>query len=239
MSSMKKIDFKDLILFENEDYIIINKLPFLSTLNDRHEAQNILELAKSYSEDAQVCHRLDKETSGCLVIAKHQEAYRNIAIQFEDRKVDKIYHAVVDGVHHWENELVDKNLYANNQGFVKISKEGKPAQTYFKTLKNYYHHTLVECKPITGRMHQIRVHLAFLKGPICGDVTYGGKHLYLSSLKKKFNLKQGTEELPIMQRVALHAYSIGFKGLDGANIQINAPYPKDFDVLVKQLDKSK
>jgi 23S rRNA pseudouridine955/2504/2580 synthase len=235
---MKKIDFKDLILFENEDYIVINKIPYLSTLNDRHEAQNILELAKNYSEDAQVCHRLDKETSGCLAIAKHQEAYRNIAIQFEDRKVEKIYHAVVDGVHHWENELVDKNLYANNKGFVKISKEGKPAQTYFTTLKNYPKHTLVECKPITGRMHQIRVHLAFIKGPICGDETYGGKPLYLSSLKKKFNLKQGTEELPIMQRVALHAYSLGFLGLDGQAIQVHAPYPKDLDVLVKQLDKS-
>jgi 23S rRNA pseudouridine955/2504/2580 synthase len=236
---MKKIDFKDLILFENEDYIIINKLPFLSTLNDRHEAQNILELAKGYSLDAQVCHRLDKETSGCLVIAKHQEAYRNIAIQFEDRKVNKVYHAVVDGTHHWENELVDKPLYANNKGFVKISREGKPAQTYFNTLRNYFHHTLVECKPISGRMHQIRVHLAYLKGPICGDITYGGKHLYLSSLKRKFNLKQGTEELPIMQRVALHAYSIGFTGLDEQLIEVHAPYPKDLDVLVRQLEKSK
>ncbi|GHB41132.1 RluA family pseudouridine synthase [Mongoliitalea lutea] len=235
---MKKIDFKDLILFENEDYLVINKPPYLSTLEDRHEAQNILELARGYTPDAQVCHRLDKETSGCLVIAKHQDAYRNIAIQFEDRKVSKIYHAVVDGIHEFSNELVDRNIHATNKGIAKITKEGKPAQTVFNTLKTYFAHSLIECKPITGRLHQIRVHLAHLKAPICGDDTYGGKPLYLSALKRRFNLKKGTDELPIMQRVSLHASAIGFKGLKEETIAIEAPYPKDFDVLVKQLEKN-
>ncbi|UJP65300.1 RluA family pseudouridine synthase [Mongoliitalea daihaiensis] len=235
---MKKIDFKDLILFENEDYLVINKPPYLSTLEDRHEAQNILELARGYTPDAQVCHRLDKETSGCLVIAKHQDAYRNIAIQFEDRKVNKIYHAVVDGIHEFSNELVDRNIHATNKGIAKITKEGKPAQTVFNTLKTYFAHSLIECKPITGRLHQIRVHLAHLKAPICGDDTYGGKPLYLSALKRRFNLKKGTDELPIMQRVSLHAYAIGFKGLKEEPISIEAPYPKDFDVVVKQLEKN-
>lgn len=235
---MKKIDFKDLILFENEDYLVINKPPYLSTLEDRHEAQNILELARGYTPDAQVCHRLDKETSGCLVIAKHQDAYRNIAIQFEDRKVNKVYHAVVDGIHEFSNELVDRNIHATNKGIAKITKEGKPAQTVFNTLKTYFAHSLIECKPITGRLHQIRVHLAHLKAPICGDDTYGGKPLYLSALKRRFNLKKGTDELPIMQRVSLHAYAIGFKGLKEEPISIEAPYPKDFDVVVKQLEKN-
>jgi 23S rRNA pseudouridine955/2504/2580 synthase len=235
---MKKIDFKDLILFENEDYLVINKPPYLSTLDDRHEAQNILDLARTYSDDAQVCHRLDKETSGCLVIAKNPNAYRNIAMQFEDRKVDKVYHAVVDGIHDYQNLLVDRNLHANNKGVAKVTKEGKPAQTYFNTIKTYYSHSLIACQPITGRLHQIRIHLAYLKSPICGDDLYGGKPLYLSSLKRKFNLKKGTDELPIMQRVSLHAYSIGFKGTQGESLQVTAPYPKDFDVLVKQLEKN-
>ncbi|MBS9524986.1 RNA pseudouridine synthase [Litoribacter ruber] len=235
---MKKIDFEDLILFENADYIIINKPPYLSTLDDRHEAQNILHLAKMYTPDAQVCHRLDKETSGCLVIAKNQEAYRNIAIQFENRKVDKIYHAVAEGIHEYENLLVDRNLVATNKGIAKINKEGKQATTYFNTLKTYYAHTLIECRPVTGRLHQIRVHLAHLKSPICGDETYGGKNLYLSDLKRRFNLKKGTDELPIMQRVSLHAYAIGFDGTDGTRIEVTAPYPKDFAVLVKQLEKT-
>jgi 23S rRNA pseudouridine955/2504/2580 synthase len=191
-----------------------------------------------YTPDAQVCHRLDKETSGCLVIAKNQEAYRNIAIQFENRKVDKVYHAVAEGIHEYDNTLVDRNLLANNKGIAKVSKDGKPATTYLNTIKTYYAHTLIECKPVTGRLHQIRVHLAYMKSPICGDVLYGGKPLYLSDLKRRFNLKQGTDELPIMQRVSLHAYSIGFTGVDGAPIKVTAPYPKDFGVLVKQLEKT-
>ncbi|MBW3470208.1 RluA family pseudouridine synthase [Arthrospiribacter ruber] len=235
---MKKIDFKDLILFENEDYLVVNKPPYLSTLDDRHEAQNILDLARQYTPDAQVCHRLDKETSGCLVIAKHPEAYRHIAIQFEDRKVNKIYHAVVEGIREFKNELVDRNIHATNKGIAKITKDGKPSQTVFNTLKAYYNHTLVECRPVTGRLHQIRVHLAYLKSPICGDEMYGGKPLYLSSLKRRFNLKKNTDELPIMQRVSLHAHAISFTGVDDSPIEVHAPYPKDFEVLVKQLEKN-
>ncbi|MCE2779978.1 MAG: RNA pseudouridine synthase [Algoriphagus sp.] len=236
---MKKITFEDLILLENSDFLVINKPPYLSSLDDRHEAQNILDLAKTYWEDAQLCHRLDKETSGCLVIAKHAEAYRHLAMQFENRQVEKIYHAVAEGIHDFQNLLVDRNLAANNKGIAKVSKDGKPAQTVVNTLKTYFAHSLLSCSPITGRLHQIRVHLAYLKAPICGDTLYGGKPLYLSALKRRFNLKKDTDELPIMQRVSLHAFSIQFLGLDGKKITVQAPYPKDFQVLVQQLEKNR
>src|SRR5690606_12226297 len=94
---MKKVDFNNLILFENEDYLVINKPPYLSSLDDRHEAHNILDLAKAHTPDSQLCHRLDKETSGCLVIAKNPAAYRHLAMQFESRKVEKDRKSVVSG----------------------------------------------------------------------------------------------------------------------------------------------
>ncbi|MFN3404193.1 MAG: RluA family pseudouridine synthase [Cytophagaceae bacterium] len=237
---MKKVDFKDLIIFENEDYILINKPPYLSTLEDRiYGASNVLALSREYNPDARVCHRLDKETSGVLAIAKNDAAYRHLSIQFEDRQVKKLYHAVVHGVHQFEGVDVYLPILALSDGTVKIDKQkGKIAETIFNTIEVFSKHTLVECFPITGRMHQIRIHLNCLKAPIVSDVQYGGEYLYLSSLKKKkFNLKKDTEEQPVMKRVALHAYGLEFEDLNGKPLSVTAEYPKDFDVLVKQLRK--
>jgi len=238
----KNVVFKDIIIFENNDYILINKPPFLASLDERTQDkhQSILRLAKAYSDDAQLCHRLDKETSGVLAIAKNPAAYRNLAMQFENREVTKRYHAVVNGVHDFDSVSVFLPIAQLKDGTaVRIDREkGKIAETVFFTLKAYRHHTLVECIPITGRMHQIRVHLQCLKAPIVCDPTYGGDDIFLSQLKsKKFNLKKGTEELPLIKRVALHAHSLTFRLLNGEVIKVEAPYPKDFDVLVKQLDK--
>jgi 23S rRNA pseudouridine955/2504/2580 synthase len=160
-------------------------------------------------------------------------------MQFEHREVRKRYHAVVEGVHNFEDISVYLPILALRDGMVKIDRQqGKIAETIFNTLKVYKNHSLVECQPITGRMHQIRIHLTCLKAPIVSDELYGGSMLYLSSLKKKFNLKQDTEEQPIMKRVALHAHSLSFSLINGEPITIIAPYPKDLEVLIKQLEKN-
>ena len=98
---LMKIKFEDLILFENQDYIVINKPAYVATLDERQadNSQSILRMAKAYSSDAQMGHRLDKETSGILAIAKNPEAYRHLSMQFEHRQVAKRYHAVVNGTH--------------------------------------------------------------------------------------------------------------------------------------------
>ncbi|MCS6824031.1 MAG: RluA family pseudouridine synthase [Cytophagaceae bacterium] len=235
---MKHYVFSELIIFENDNYIAINKPPFISTLDERVHAQNIKSMAKSYCSLAQLCHRLDKETSGVLVIAKHNDAYKNLAKQFENRTVYKEYHAVAEGVHQFTDVNVYLPVHALPNGTVKIDTvNGKIAETFFNTLQTFRYHTLVKCNPITGRMHQIRVHMACLKAPIVGDTQYGGKLLYLSQLKKNYNLKKNTEELPVIQRVALHARTISFSDMDEKPLIIEAPYPKDFAVLLKQLEK--
>jgi RluA family pseudouridine synthase len=232
-----RIKFQDLIVFEDEDFILVNKPPFLSTLEDRNEKINLLRLARAYAPDAQVCHRLDKDTSGVLAIAKNPVAYRHLSMQFEKRQVTKLYHAVVDGIHQFNEREVDQPILKQPDGMAKISKrEGRPAVTYFTSIRSFRHHTLVACKPITGRMHQIRLHISHLGAPITGDELYGGKPFFLSQVKRKFNLKKETEEEPLIKRMALHAFSLTFNDLSESSRIVEAPYPKDLQVLMKQLE---
>lgn len=237
---MKYPSFKDLILFEDDNHIVVNKPPFVASLDERGGSGevNILRLARQYSADAQVCHRLDKETSGAIIIAKNPEAYRSVSMQFEKRKVKKTYHAIVDGQVTFNELFIDLPILNDGNKSVTIDrKEGKRAETIFNSIKFYRHYTLVECKPITGRMHQIRIHLATQRAAICGDTMYKGKPVYLSSIKKGYRIAKDDEEQPVMKRFALHARHVVFKGLDDQDIVIEAPYPKDFATLIKLLDK--
>lgn len=236
---MKYPKFADLILFENDDVIVVNKPPFISSLDEREGGEiNMLRLAKQYSDDAQVCHRLDKETSGALIIAKNPEAYRSVSMQFERRKVKKVYHAVIDGTHVFDNLFIDLPILNVGKSTVTISRqEGKRAETWFQSLKYFKHYTLVECRPVTGRMHQIRIHLATQRASIAGDEMYKGLPVYLSKLKRKYQLGKDQEELPIMKRFALHAYEVTFKLMNDEEVTIHAPYPKDFETLLKLLNK--
>ncbi|MDN5287001.1 MAG: pseudouridine synthase [Mucilaginibacter sp.] len=236
---MKFPKFADLILFENDDVIVVNKPPFLSSLDEREGGEvNLLRLAKAYWDDAQICHRLDKETSGALIIAKNPEAYRMVSMQFEKRQVKKVYHAIIDGTHTFDNLLIDLPILNVGKGNVTISRqEGKRAETWFQSLKYFKHYTLVECRPVTGRMHQIRIHLATQRASIAGDDMYKGEPVFLSKIKRKYHLGKDQEELPIMKRFALHAYEVTFRINPETEITIHAPYPKDFETLLKLLEK--
>ncbi len=223
--------------------MVLNKPPHISTLDERAAGSplGLLRHVRKLIPDAQVAHRLDKETSGAIAFAKNPEAYRNLAMQFEHRQVTKVYHAVVGGLQDFVGVNVFLPILPLKNGSVKIDKlEGKEAETIFNTLQVFKAHTLVECLPITGRMHQIRIHLSCLKAPIVMDEAYGGKPIFLSQIKPKFNLKNDTDELPLISRVALHARALSFMlkpNDESSRIMIEAPYPKDMNALLNQLQK--
>ncbi|SEM95092.1 23S rRNA pseudouridine955/2504/2580 synthase [bacterium A37T11] len=236
--TLKFPKFTELIVHEDENLMVINKPPFLSSLDEREGGEpSVLRMAKQYHADAQVCHRIDKETSGLLLIAKNPETYRAVSIEFERRRVRKIYHAIINGSHAFTEVKVDYPILNLGNKNVTIDRvNGKPAETWFNSIEYYKHCTLVECRPVTGRMHQIRIHLATQHAAIVGDTLYKGKPIYLSQIKRGFTLGKDQEEQPIMKRFALHArelhFSIGDKAYD-----LEAPYPKDFATLLKQLQK--
>jgi len=231
--------FSSMILYEDDDYVIINKPPGISSLEDRNDVVNILKLARKYNAHCQLCHRLDKETSGVLILSKNQSAYKYMAQQFESRSIEKEYHAVSDGLHDFKELHLDKPLSILPKGTTKVDlRTGKRSLTIFNSMKAFKRHTLINCKPKTGRMHQIRVHLAYLNAPITGDVNYGGKPFYLSSIKRNYKISKFETEQPLIHRMALHAYLVKLKLLTGDYKEVIAPYPKDFRVLLNQLEKN-
>lgn len=232
-----KLRFEDWIIHEDEGTLAISKPPHIASLDERSLMEpSVIRLAKAYNENLQLCHRIDKETSGILLMAKNPEMYREISMAFENRKIEKVYHAIVDGAVNFQEHVVDLNIHVSKAGKVRIDREGKEAVTLFQSLEIFQHYTLMECMPVTGRMHQIRIHLASQNVPITADALYGGKMPYLSQIKRKFSFGKEKEENPMIQRFALHAYSL-FLQTENLHLDIQAPYPKDFDVLLKLIRK--
>lgn len=232
----KPLNIQDLILSETADYAFINKPPFIPSVAERGKftAVPLIDLAKKRWPDATLCHRLDRETSGILLVAKHPEAYRHASIQFEKRKVRKVYHAIVEGRVFFDNLEVNLPINAEKLNAIRIDRKyGKTALTHFQSLEHFRHFTLVACSPVTGRLHQIRVHLASQNARIAGDLLYGGTVPMLSQIKKKMS----GEDAPLIQRFALHAVSLSIHLPDGSLFSAEAPYYKDFEVFLKLLRK--
>ncbi|MEM7361581.1 MAG: pseudouridine synthase [Bacteroidota bacterium] len=233
---MKKIPFIKTILYEDDDYFVVNKPAMLATLADRQMSDHMLMRAKKYCPTAQVCHRLDKGTSGVLAFAKHPAAYQHLTKQFQDRTVEKHYHAIAEGIHTFKDHVVDLPITVQSSHRSVIDRQhGKRAITHFDTLQHFTQHTLLLCRPLTGKSHQIRLHAACQKAPLAGDATYGGHLLYLSTLKKNYRFSKEKEERPLMARAALHALKLRFQGMHDQPIIVEAPYPKDFKATVRQL----
>jgi 23S rRNA pseudouridine1911/1915/1917 synthase len=167
-----------------------------------------------------IVHRLDKETSGVLVIAKTDAAHLNLARQFEERKVKKKYLALVHDNIKEEEVTIDTPIarHSRNRKKMAVVPGGREAITRFKVLERFRDYTLLEVTPYTGRTHQIRVHLAHIKHPLLGDALYGRKK------KKKMEIN----------RQGLHAYSLGFSHpLSGEYREFIAPLPWDMRKFIE------
>ncbi len=176
-----------------------------------------------------IVHRLDKETSGVLLVAKNDRAQAFLAEQFKERRVEKVYEALVWG--HFASDDVEVaepiGRDPKNGKRMAIRRNGKPSQTSFKVLERLPHISLVEARPHTGRTHQIRVHLAFLHHPVVGDEIYGGR------IEKGLPSAHLRKTVAEAHRFFLHARSLCFESPSAGKVTASAPLPPDFLSLME------
>jgi len=230
-------------IYEDDRIIIVNKPAGLLTIPDRYDETlpSLRAILTEEYEEIFVVHRLDRDTSGIMIFAKDAEAHRNLSMQFEDLSIKKIYHVVADGVIHQDYLEIDIPLMPDPRkpGRSVPSARGKESLTILSVKERYRHGTFAEINLVTGRHHQIRVHLAAIGHPLLIDNFYGNAtEFYLSKIKKRFNLKKKDVEKPIIARITMHAFSLGFKHPDDdREVSFEAEYPKDFAALLQVLGK--
>ncbi|EKE18590.1 MAG: hypothetical protein ACD_9C00289G0006 [uncultured bacterium] len=225
------------ILFENNNIIVISKPAGLQVHPSSNEKENTLVNAlickypeikniHDEKEDAWtrpgIVHRLDKDTSGVMVIARNIATLEKLKELFKNRNIEKTYLAITSGIFKEKIGIIDKPI-ARSTSYKKqvIARNNtkttiRSAETHFRVLKEFNEYSLVEVSPKTGRMHQIRIHLSFIGHPVVGDLIYG--------------ISQGVKEE--VERQLLHAHKLKFE-LDGEKFEFVSPEPNDFKEFLK------
>jgi 23S rRNA pseudouridine955/2504/2580 synthase/23S rRNA pseudouridine1911/1915/1917 synthase len=239
-----------LIIKETADYFIIDKPAGLLSIPDREGKETSLKilLKEKYGEIFTV-HRLDRETSGLILFARNAEAHKHFSAGFmassagEERAVKKIYQGLVIGSIPEKTGTITAPIKEHPalNGTMMVHRQGKTAITDYEVLEDFGIFSLVKFHIHTGKTHQIRVHMKEIGHPIVCDKLYGdGKPLLVSALKSRYNLsKKEEEEKPIVNRLALHSWQLGFLDMQGEWIEMEAPLPKDLRAALQQLRKRK
>lgn len=230
------------VIYNDDDIVVLNKRSGLLIAADRYDetAPRLDLLAEKEFGRLYAVHRIDRDTSGCVIYAKTPEAHKNLSLQFENRQVDKTYHCLVNGHPLWQTQTVNIKLLPDGDArhrTVANSKYGKACVTEFRLIGNCGPYSWIEAKPKTGRTHQIRAHLQQLGLGIVCDPLYSGnqKPLRLSDIKKRWNGDTETER-PLLSRLALHAYRLTLTHpATGEKVTFTAPYQKDMEASRKQL----
>jgi len=230
------------ILFEDASLLVVNKPPGLVVHPAAgHEAHTLVNALLHHCQGSLsgiggvarpgIVHRLDKDTSGCLVVAKHDAAHLALAKQFEERTVAKVYDALVLGAVARDAGEIRASIarhptHRKRMAVRDHQVDSRFAHTSYRVLERLVHATHVEAEIHTGRTHQIRVHFQFIGHPVLGDATYGAK------ANKRFTEVTGYEA----PRVLLHAHTLAFvHPRTGKKMTFTAPLPEDFQAAVRFL----
>ena len=212
------------IIYEDSDLLAINKpAGLLSVATDTEKENTAIRLLRESGIDPlYVVHRIDRDTSGLLMVAKNDIAHQSLAEQLKNKTNTREYWAIVHGQIAEDEGTIDAPIARNPQNRQKqaIVQGGKNAVTHFKVIKRYQHYTLISCRLETGRTHQIRVHMQYIKHPVAGDPLYGPH-----------------KTLPGNGQY-LHAKTLGFEHpRTHEQLLFDAPLPDYFDKMIKYLDE--
>jgi tRNA pseudouridine32 synthase / 23S rRNA pseudouridine746 synthase len=211
------------VLWFDDTLLAANKPAGLPTLPDGYDpsAPHLVKVLQPAFGRLWIVHRLDRITSGVIVLARTAEAHRALNLQFDGRQVAKVYHALAAGAPAWDTQTVDLPLRVDGDRrhrTVIDRQRGKPALTHFRMLERFPACVLVEARPETGRTHQIRAHLAALGHPLVADALYGG----------------ASDD--IIDRPPLHAWSLTIAHpTTGESLRFEAPYPDDLALALSRL----